>query len=72
MPILSKYYNIHIMQKTIAPNYYYCCSFCCYKYLPSKIKKLDNFNHFRKEMKLALSNNLFYILEEFLQAKSMQ
>jgi len=24
-----------------------------YKYLPSKIKKLYNFNHFRKEVKLA-------------------
>jgi len=42
-----------------------------YKYLPSTIKKLDNFNHFRKEVKLALVNNSFYTLEEFLQAKSV-
>ena len=43
-----------------------------HKYLPSKIKKLDNFNRFRKEVQLALLNNLFYTLEEFLQAKSVQ
>ena len=40
-----------------------------YKYLHSKIKKLDNLNGFRKEVKLALLNNSFYTLEEFLQAK---
>jgi hypothetical protein len=39
-----------------------------YKYLPSKIKKLENFNHFRKEVKLALLSNLLYTLEEFFQA----
>jgi hypothetical protein len=43
-----------------------------YKYLPSKIKKLGNFNHFRSEMKLALLNNSFCVLEEFLQAKLEQ
>jgi len=43
-----------------------------YKYLPSKSKKLDNFNCFRKKVKLALLNNLFYMPEEFLQAKSVQ
>jgi len=42
-----------------------------YKYLPSKIKKLDNFNRFRKEVKLAMLNNSFHMLEEFLQAKSV-
>ena len=41
-----------------------------YKYFLSKIKKLDNFNCFRKEVKLALLKNSFYVLEEFLQAKS--
>jgi hypothetical protein len=41
-----------------------------YKSLPSKIKKLDNFNRFRKEVKLLLLNDLFSMLEEFLQAKS--
>jgi hypothetical protein len=40
-----------------------------YKHLPLKIKKLYNFNQFRKEVKSMLLNNSFYILEEFLQAK---
>jgi hypothetical protein len=40
-----------------------------YKRLPLKIKKLYNFNQFRKEVKLTLLNNSFYTLEEFLQAK---
>ena len=40
-----------------------------YKHLPLKIKKLGNFNQFRKEVKLTLLNNLFYTHEEFLQAK---
>jgi len=71
MPMLSKYYNIHITQKTIPPNHYYCCRFCCYKYLPSKINNLDNFIRFRKEVKLALLNNSSYTIEEFLQAKSV-
>jgi hypothetical protein len=39
-----------------------------YKHLPLKIKKLDNFNQFRKEVKSTLLKNLFYKLEEFLQA----
>jgi len=42
-----------------------------YKCLPLKIKKLDNFNQFRKEVKSMLLNNSFYTLEEFLQAKLM-
>jgi hypothetical protein len=37
-----------------------------YKYLPSKIKILEHFNCFRKEVKLVLLKNWFYILEEFL------
>jgi len=40
-----------------------------YKRLPLKIKKFDNFNQFRKEVKLMMLNNLFYTLKEFLQAK---
>jgi hypothetical protein len=40
-----------------------------YKCLPLKIKKLDNFKQFRKEVKSMLLNNYFYALEEFLQAK---
>jgi hypothetical protein len=39
-----------------------------YKHLPLKIKKLYNFNRFRKEVKSTLLKNLFYMLEEFLQA----
>jgi hypothetical protein len=39
-----------------------------YKHLPLKIKKLDNFNRFRKEVKSTLLKNLFYMIEEFLQA----
>ena len=66
MPMLSKYYSIHITQNTIPPNYYHCCSLCCYKNLPLKIKKSDNFIRFRKEVKLALLNNSSYMLEEFL------
>ena len=31
-----------------------------YKYLPSKIKKLDNLNGFRKEVKLALLNKTVF------------
>jgi hypothetical protein len=43
-----------------------------YKYLPSKIKNLENFNCFRKEMKIVLLKNLFYTPEEFYQSKSVQ
>ena len=40
-----------------------------YKRLHLKIKKLDNFNQFRKQVKLMLLNNSFYTLEGFLQVK---
>ena len=33
-----------------------------YKRLPLKIKKLDNFSQFRKEVKSMLLNNSFYTL----------
>jgi hypothetical protein len=33
-----------------------------HKYLPLKIKILDNFNHFRKEVKSASFNNSFYMI----------
>ena len=39
-----------------------------YKHLPLRIKKLDNCNQFRKEVKSILLNNTFYTLEEYLQA----
>jgi hypothetical protein len=37
--------------------------------LALEVKKLDNFNRFRKELKSSSLNNSFYMLEEFLQAK---
>jgi uncharacterized linocin/CFP29 family protein len=40
-----------------------------YKRLVLKMKKIDNFNQFRKEVKLMLLNNTFHTIEEFLQAK---
>jgi len=40
-----------------------------YKRLPLKIKELDNFNQFRKEVKSMLLNNSFYTIKEILQAK---
>ena len=40
--------------------------------LPSKIKKLDNSTRFRKEVKLVMLNNLIFMLEKYLQAKSVQ
>jgi hypothetical protein len=43
-----------------------------YKYLPSKIKKLENFSCFRKEVKLVLLNNPFYMFEDFYLSKSVR
>ena len=37
-----------------------------YKHLPLRIKKLDNCNQFRKEVKSIVLNNTFYSLEEYL------
>jgi len=42
-----------------------------YKFLPSKIKTSDNFNRCSKEVKSALVNNSFYMIEQFLQSKSV-
>jgi hypothetical protein len=42
-----------------------------YKFLPSKIKKSDHFNRCRKEVRSALVNNSFYMIEVFLQSKSV-
>jgi len=42
-----------------------------YNFLPSKIKKLDDFNRFKKEVKSAWLNNSFYTIEEFLQSESV-
>ena len=61
----TQFYNTTLFQKSVLN-----MGVKLYKYLPSKIKKLDNFNRFRKEVKLALLKNSFYVLEEFLQAKS--
>jgi hypothetical protein len=40
-----------------------------YKNLSLKIRKLDNFSWFRKEVKSTLLNNSVYTLEEFLEAE---
>jgi len=40
-----------------------------YKYLPSKFKKLDNFNRFRREVKSASLNNSFYMIEGFFKVQ---
>jgi hypothetical protein len=42
-----------------------------HEYLPSKIKKMENFNSFIKEMELVILKNSFYMLEEFYQSKSV-
>jgi predicted enzyme involved in methoxymalonyl-ACP biosynthesis len=39
-----------------------------YKHLPLRIKKLEKCKQFRKEVKSILLNNMFYTLEEYLQA----
>ena len=39
-----------------------------YKHLPLRITKLVNCNQFRKEVKSIQLNNMFYMLEEYLQA----
>ena len=66
-------YNLHkqfcnttLFQKSVLN-----MGFKLYNFLPLKINKLDDFNHFRKEVKLALLNNSFYMTEEFLQSKSV-
>lgn len=43
-----------------------------HKHLPLKMKKLDNFNRFSKEVKSTLLKNSFYMLEEILRAKLVQ
>jgi len=40
--------------------------------LPKEIKKLDNFNCFRKKVKSVLLSKSLYMLEEFLNTKSVQ
>jgi hypothetical protein len=39
-----------------------------YEDLPLRIKNLDKYNQFRKEVKSILLNNTIYSLEEYLQA----
>jgi hypothetical protein len=40
-----------------------------FKHLPVRIKKVDNFNCFKKEVTAVLLNNSCYSIEEFLQSK---
>jgi hypothetical protein len=64
-------YDLHTLSlnTSLLQNSVLHMGFRLYKRLPLKIKKLDIFNKFRKEVKSMLLNNLFYKLEEFLQAK---
>jgi hypothetical protein len=59
--------NISLFQKSVIN-----MAVKLYKYLPSKIKKLESFNCFRKETKLVVLKNSFYTLEEFYQSKSVR
>jgi hypothetical protein len=40
-----------------------------FKHLPVRIKKVDNFNCFKKEVTAVILNNSCYSIEEFLQSK---
>jgi hypothetical protein len=40
-----------------------------FKHLPVRIKKVDNFNWFKKAVTAVLLNNSCYSTEEFLQSK---
>ena len=40
-----------------------------YKQLPLRIKNIDKYNGFRKEVKSTLLKKMIYSLEEYLQAK---
>ena len=62
----TQFCNTTLFQKSVLN-----MGFKLYNFLPSKIKKLDDFNRFRKEVKSALLNNSFYMTEEFLQSKSV-
>jgi hypothetical protein len=39
-----------------------------YRHLPLRIKNVDKYNQFRKEVKFVLLNNTINTLEEYLQA----
>ena len=56
----TQFFNTTLFQKSVLN-----VGINLYKYLPLKIKKLDHFNCFRREVKSASSNNLFYTIEEF-------
>ena len=63
-------YDLHTQHRnTLLPqNSALHMNFRMYKCLPLKIKKkLNNFNQFRKQVKLTLLNNSLHTLEEFLQ-----
>jgi hypothetical protein len=65
--VLTQFCNIYLFQKSEIN-----MGVRLYKYLTSKIKKLENSNRYRKEVKLALLSNSFYTIKELLQAKSVQ
>ena len=63
----SKYdFHTHSLNTSLLQNSVLHMGVRLYKHLPLKIKKLYNFNQFRKEVKLMLLNNSFYTHEEFL------
>jgi len=55
--------NTSLLQKSVLHMYVRL-----YRHLLLRIKELDKFNQFRKEVKSILLNNSFYVLEEYLQA----
>jgi hypothetical protein len=71
MNITQSKYDLHTQSRntSLLQNNVLRMAVRLYKRLPLKIKKLDNFIQFRKEVKSMLLDNLFYTLEEFLQAK---
>ena len=62
----TQFCNITLFQKSVLN-----MGVKLYNFLPSKIKKLDDFNRFKKEVKSAWLNNSFYTIEEFLQSESV-
>jgi hypothetical protein len=56
----TQFFNTTVSQKSVLN-----VGFKLYKYFPLKIKKLDDFHGFRREVKSASLNNSFYMIEEF-------
>jgi hypothetical protein len=63
----TQFCNITLFQKSVLN-----MGVTLYKYLPSNIKKLDNFIRFRKEMKPTWLTDSFYTIEAFLKFKLVE